>query len=78
MFCRMSCATCSTGGPACVYGQSLDFAPDGHDCLIGPLLTKLARLSSRGNLRPAGSLCVPVPQPPTPVLGHKIAPPGSS
>ena len=71
----MSCATCSTGGPACVYGQPLDFPPNGYGCSIGPLLTKLARLGSRGDLRPAGSFCVPVPQPSAPVLGHKIGPP---
>jgi hypothetical protein len=36
--------------PIGVYDESLDFPPDEYDCLIGPLLVRLARCDSRADL----------------------------
>jgi len=36
--------------PIGVYDESLDFPPDEYDCLIGPLLVRLARRDSRADL----------------------------
>jgi hypothetical protein len=35
--------------PIGVYDQALDFPPDEYDCLIGPILTRLARRDSRAS-----------------------------
>ena len=44
----MSCDTCSTGGiRSASIDEALDFPPDEYDCLIGPILTRLARGDSR-------------------------------
>lgn len=36
--------------PIGVYDESLDFPPDEYDCLLAPLLTRLARRDSRADL----------------------------
>jgi hypothetical protein len=36
--------------PIGVYDEKLDFPPDEYDCLIGPLMTRLARHESRASL----------------------------
>jgi hypothetical protein len=36
--------------PIGIYDEQLDFPPDEYDCLIGPLLTRLARHDSRASL----------------------------
>ncbi len=36
--------------PIGVYDESLDFPPGEYDCLIGPLLVRLARRDSRADL----------------------------
>ena len=35
--------------PIGIYDESLDFPPDEYDCLIGPILTRLARRDSRAS-----------------------------
>jgi hypothetical protein len=36
--------------PIGVYDEALDFPPDEYDCLIGPVLTRLARQDGRAEL----------------------------
>ncbi len=36
--------------PIGIYDESLNFPPDEYDCLLGPLLTRLARGDSRTDL----------------------------
>lgn len=36
--------------PIAIYDEALNFPPDEYDCLIGPLITRLARDESRANL----------------------------
>jgi len=36
--------------PIGVYDEALDFPPDEYDCLLAPLLTRLARWDSRAEL----------------------------
>lgn len=37
--------------PIGVYDEEADYPPDEYDCMIGPLLGRLARGDSRGDLR---------------------------
>jgi hypothetical protein len=36
--------------PIAIYDEALNFPPDEYDCLIGPLITRLARHESRATL----------------------------